>query len=432
MKIQDILTKINENELDGVFSELYGNSPEAMEAQKARYIHALEMFSSTFPGDPSREVSIFSAPGRTEICGNHTDHQRGRVLAAAIDLDMIAIVSSDAENVIRIQSEGYPMIEVDIADVLPREEEKGTTDALVRGVVSQFGAHGVKVSGFDAYITSSVLPGSGLSSSAALEVLIGKIIDCRDNDGETGEIEIAKIGRFAENWYFGKASGLMDQTASSVGGLIEIDFKNAKEPKIDVHQYDFEKAGYSLVITNTGGSHANLSEEYSAIPKEMRSVARYFGKDHLADVDEKEFYARISRLKKELEISDRAILRSAHFFADNARVAMEAQALENGDIRKFLDLVNASGESSAALLQNLYSNVIPQDQPITLALMMSQSILRNVGACRVHGGGFAGTIQAFVPKEKIKEYVASLEGLFGAGSCYVLHIRPKGAAKIIG
>ena len=215
-------------------------------------------------------------------------------------------------------------------------------------------------------------------------------------------------------------------------GLIEIDFKNAKEPKIDVHQYDFEKAGYSLVITNTGGSHANLSEEYSAIPKEMRSVARYFGKDHLADVDEKEFYARISRLKKELEISDRAILRSAHFFADNARVAMEAQALENGDIRKFLDLVNASGESSAALLQNLYSNVIPQDQPITLALMMSQSILRNVGACRVHGGGFAGTIQAFVPKEKIKEYVASLEGLFGAGSCYVLHIRPKGAAKIIG
>lgn len=431
MKIRDILTKISKSELDGIFSELYGEDADILEKQKKRYSQALDMFSKTFPGDPDRDVSVFSAPGRTEICGNHTDHQKGCVLAASIDLDTIAVVSSGEKDKIRIQSEGYPMVSIDISDLLPHEEEKGTTAALVRGVVAQFGALGVKVSGFDAYITSTVLSGSGLSSSAAFEVLIGKIIDCRDNDGETGAVEIAKIGRFAENWYFGKASGLMDQTASSVGGLVEIDFESTKHPKIDVHQFDFDKAGIVLIITDTGGSHADLSEEYSAIPKEMRSVARFFGKDHLAEVDEKEFYARISKLRKDPEICERAILRSAHFFSDNARVKLEAQALDEGNVPVFLALVNESGESSAGFLQNLYCNDDPQSQAIPLALMMSRRILGNAGACRVHGGGFAGTIQAFVPRRKVIEYVASLEGLFGTGKCHIIRIRPKGAVKII-
>ena len=431
MKFSDILTKINECALDDTFSELYGEDTDILKKQKERYIHALEMFSSTFPEDPDRDISIFSAPGRTEICGNHTDHQKGCVLAASVDLDTVAVVSSGEKHLIRIQSEGYPMVTIDTDDLLPREEEKNTTAALVRGVVAQFGAHGVKVSGFDAYITSNVLSGSGLSSSAAFEVLLGKIIDTRDNEGETGAIEIAKIGRFAENWYFGKACGLMDQTASSVGGLVEIDFGYSKNPKIDAHQFDFDKAGYALIITDTGGSHADLSEEYSAIPREMRSVARFFGKDRLAEVDEREFYARISKLRKDPEICERAILRSAHFFSDNARVRKEAQALDAGDVPAFLALVNESGESSAGFLQNLYCNNTPQSQAIPLALMMSRRILGNKGACRVHGGGFAGTIQAFVPKEKVIEYTTSLEGLFGTGACHILRIRPKGAVQII-
>lgn len=431
MKIQDILTRINECKLDDVFASLYGETPAALDAQKKRYITALETFSETFPEDREREINIFSAPGRTEICGNHTDHQRGHVLAAAVDMDMIAVVSEGSDHVIRILSEGYPMIEVDISDPLPREEEKEKTAALIRGVAAQFGAHGVQVSGFDAYVTSEVLPGSGLSSSAAFEVLIGKIIDFRDNNGETGAVEIAKIGRFAENWYFGKNSGLMDQTVSSVGGLIEIDFSNAKDPKIEAHQFDPDKAGLSLIITDTKGSHADLSDEYSAIPKEMRSVARFFDKEHLAEVDVQEFFARISKLRKAPEICDRAILRSAHFFSEDVRVHKEAQALDDGDIPGFLELVNDSGESSARLLQNLYSTANPQQQSIPLALEMSRLALKGEGACRVHGGGFAGTIQAFVPKEKVNAYVSSLEGLFGPGSCHIVRIRPSGAVKII-
>lgn len=431
MKISDILTKINECALDDALAELYGEDADILKKQKERYIHALEMFSSTFPEDGDRDICIYSAPGRTEICGNHTDHQKGCVLATSIDMDAIAVVASSENDEIRIQSEGYPMVCIEISDLLPREHEKGTTAALIRGVVAQFCARGVKVKGFDAYITSTVLPGSGLSSSAAFEVLLGKIIDCRDNDGETGPVEIAKIGRFAENWYFGKASGLMDQMASSVGGLVEIDFGYSKDPKIDTHQFDFDKAGLALIITDTGGSHADLSEEYSAIPREMRSVARFFGKDRLSEVDEKEFYARISKLRKDPEITERAILRSAHFFSDNARVRKEARALEDSNIPAFLALVNESGESSASLLQNLYSSSDPQSQAIPLALMMSRRILGGNGACRVHGGGFAGTIQAFVPKEKIVEYTASLEGLFGSGACHIVRIRPKGAVQII-
>ncbi len=441
MTIQEVLTKIRSDEINELFSELYGNLPENVEAQKERYAHAVEAFTVAFP-DPKelvsdtaaedmRDISIFSAPGRTEICGNHTDHQRGRVLAAAVDLDAIAVVSPNGSNRIRILSEGYPLLKVDVTDYLPHSEEKETTASLVRGMVAQFIKRGVCVRGFDAYVTSTVLPGSGLSSSAAFEMLIGKIIDSTDNEEKAGAIEVAKYGQIAENEYFGKACGLMDQMVSSVGGFVEIDFKDPAMPKIDTHQCDLDKLGFSLVITDTQGSHAGLSNEYSAIPHEMRSVARFFEKEYLREVDEKEFWARISKLKKDSQISDRAILRSAHFFADDDRVGQEVQALDKEDFQRFLELVNESGESSADLLQNLFCTERPQDQEIPLALMLSRRIIGTKGACRVHGGGFAGTIQAFVPKEKITEYVFTLEGVFGKGTCHILRIRPYGARKIL-
>ncbi|MBR5057079.1 MAG: galactokinase, partial [Clostridiales bacterium] len=350
MKIDEVLMKINASDFTAVFEELYGKLQVA--SQKARYERAVEGFRAAFPESAEADISIFSAPGRTEICGNHTDHQHGRVLAAAVDLDAIAIVATNGEKAIRLQSEGYPFLEVDLDDLSPKEVEKGTTEALIRGVVACFADIGTEVRGFNAYVTSSVLSGSGLSSSAAFEVLIGKVIDCMFNGGKAGNEEIAKFGQIAENIYFGKACGLMDQMVSAVGGLVQIDFKYPSSPKIDAHQCNLDKLGFSLVITDTKGSHADLSEEYSAIPKEMRSVARFFGKDNLRDVDEKEFSARISRLKRDPEITDRAILRSAHFFADDARVGKEAEALDNEDMKTFLELVNESGNSSETLLQN--------------------------------------------------------------------------------
>lgn len=429
MKIDEVLMKINTSDLDAVLAELYGEP--AVSFQTARYEKAVEGFKAAFPESADVDISIFSAPGRTEICGNHTDHQHGRVLAAAVDLDAIAIVSPNDKKVIRLQSEGYPFVEMDLLDLSPKEEEKGTTIALIRGVAACFSGLGVEVGGFNVYVTSSVLSGSGLSSSAAFEVLIGKVIDCMFNGGKAGSEEIAKFGQIAENIYFGKACGLMDQMVSAVGGLVQIDFKYPSSPKIDTHQCNLDKLGFSLVITDTKGSHADLSEEYSAIPKEMRSVARFFGKDNLRDVDEKEFSARISRLKRDPEINDRAILRSAHFFADDARVVKESQALDKEDMKSFLELVNESGRSSETLLQNLFSTTTPKTQDIPLALLLSRNVLGKEGACRIHGGGFAGTIQAFVPKEKVSEYTDTLEGVFGKGSCHILRIRPNGAVQII-
>ena len=429
MRIDEVLMKINASDFDAVLAELYGESAVAF--QRTRYEKAVESFKSVFPESVDADISIFSASGRTEICGNHTDHQHGRVLAAAVDLDTIALVTGNGRNVIRLQSEGYSFLEVDLGDLSPKEEEKGTTAALIRGVAACFADIGAEVRGFNAYVSSSVLSGSGLSSSAAFEVLIGKVIDCLFNGGTAGNEEIAKFGRIAENRYFGKACGLMDQMVSAVGGLVEIDFKDPTSPKIDAHQCNLDKLGFSLVITDTKGSHADLSEEYSAIPKEMRSVARFFGKDNLRDVDEKEFSARISRLKRDPEITDRAILRSAHFFADDSRVGKEAEALDNEDMKTFLELVNESGRSSETLLQNLFSTTTPETQDIPLALLLSRKVLGKEGACRVHGGGFAGTIQAFVPKEKTGEYTEALEGAFGKGACHLLRIRPKGAVQII-
>ncbi|MBO4927317.1 MAG: galactokinase [Clostridiales bacterium] len=479
MGIENILTAINEGKSDPVFAKLYGPEQAVLSYQKTRYIEAVEAFYSAFrieknsAGEfdkgsvcepemiPAAETAVFlfSAPGRTEIGGNHTDHQHGRVLAAAVDLDAIAVASLNNLQQIRILSKGYPLIAVDLSDLSPKAEEQGTTSALVRGVAAQFQKLGTDVLGFDAYVTSDVLTGSGLSSSAAFEVLIGTIIDHLSNEGKAGAVNIAKFGKIAENLYFGKASGLMDQMVSSVGGFVKIDFADPESPVIEKIDRSLDEAGIALIVTDTKGSHADLSGEYTAIPEEMKAVASFFGKSVLREVDEQEFYRRISELRTQAgdsdrqtgtdmtrdagrqedsdktrdtgRLSDRAILRSAHFFDEDRRAAQEAEALEEKDFRRFFDLVNASGESSATLLQNLYCSDAPQTQGIPLALLLSRRVLAGEGACRVHGGGFAGTIQAFVPKEKVSEYIDALESVFGKGACHILRIRPEGGIRIL-
>ena len=425
MNTTALIKNINEGKYNQVLSELYGK--ESLESQKNRYIQALQKFEQLYPG--SEAVNIFSAPGRTEICGNHTDHQHGCVLAAAVNLDAIAVVSFHEERVIRLQSAGYSEEYIELSDMTIHSEEIGTTAALVRGMAAQFINQGVEVGGFNAFVTSDVLGGSGLSSSAAFEVLIGTIIDRHYNDGKAGAVEIAKMGQFTENQYFGKQSGLMDQMVSSVGGFVYIDFANVTNPVIEKHSCDFETEGLHLFITDTKGSHADLTDDYVSVPSEMNLVAAQFGKMCLRDVAEEEFYENLPQLRS--SCTDRAILRAAHYYADNARVSMEVEALDQKNISRFLELVNESGNSSARLLQNLYSTRKPSEQGIPLGLMESERVLKKAGACRVHGGGFAGTIQAFVPNELADSYSAAMNRLFGADSCYKLHIREAGGVQVI-
>lgn len=424
MIIKDLIEKIKNGRLDDVFKKIYRSVD--IENQKFRYINAAEKFKVLYPN--REEIYIYSAPGRTEIGGNHTDHQHGCVLAAAINLDIIAVVAFHNEGVIRVQSAGYPQNHVDLNDLSVQKKETGSSSALIRGIASRFHEMGVKISGFDAYTTSDVLNGSGLSSSAAFEVLIGTIIDSHYNHGKAGAVEIAKIGQYAENVYFGKKSGLMDQMVSSVGGLVSIDFHDTENPAIKSFPYDFEKSGYCLCVTDTKGSHANLTDDYVAIRTEMENIASQFGKEFLRDVNENEFYSSIPELRK--KCSDRAVMRAAHFFAENRRAILEADALSEGNMENFLALVRQSSESSANLLQNLYSCSQPTQQEIPLGIMLSRKLLGEKGAVRVHGGGFAGTIQAFVPEEKVNEYSQEMNRIFGDGSCYILRIRPVGGMEI--
>lgn len=417
---------IDQGKLDKTLQHLYGNAPEKLARQRIRYAETLDAFDARYPGHS--DVYLYSAPGRTEIGGNHTDHQHGCVLAAAVNLDVIAVVAFHEERIIRLQSKGYPEDVVDLCDLAVHEEEFGTSCALIRGIAAAFVQRGVQVTGFEAYTTSDVLSGSGLSSSAAFEVLVGTIIDLHDNQGQAGAVEISKIGQYAENVYFGKKSGLMDQMVSSVGGFVWIDFQIPEQPQIKRHDFDFGKAGYCLCITDTKGSHADLTPDYVAVPAEMQKVAAAFGKSVLREVDETAFYAAIPELKK--TCSDRAILRAAHFFAENRRATEEAEALTHGDLDVFFRLVRASGASSANLLQNLYACGNPEEQGIPLGILMSQRLLQEKGAVRVHGGGFAGTIQAFVPIEMAGDYAAEMNRLYGDGSCYLLRIRPVGGTAV--
>lgn len=427
MNSVDLIAEINSDKLNDSFIKLYGNSEDVIKAQKKRYVQAVKNFESLYPG--SDEISIFSAPGRTEVCGNHTDHQHGCVLAAAVNLDAIAVVSFHNERVIRLQSVGYEQEHIELNNLNIHPEEKGTTSALIRGMAAQFADMGVEIGGFNAFVTSDVLSGSGLSSSAAFEVLIGNIIDNHYNGGKAGAVKIAKMGQFAENKYFGKECGLMDQMVSSVGGFVFIDFEDTTNPVIEKHECDFEEGKLKLVITDTQGSHADLTDDYVSVPSEMKLVAAQFGKKVLREVKEEKFYSSLAHLRN--VCTDRAILRAAHFYGDNARVSEEVKALDEKDFATFLQLVRASGRSSAQLLQNLYSTKKPADQGIPLGLMVSERILADKGAFRVHGGGFAGTMQAFVPNDLVESYVKAMEALFGENCCYILNIRFVGGYQVV-
>jgi len=425
MNILCALQEIKYNGFIQKFKELYGSDETVLEYQKQRYVDAVTKFGKYFP--QREDVRIFSASGRTEIGGNHTDHQHGCVLAAAVNLDAIAVVAFHRDGVIRVKSEGYDAFTVNLDDLSVQSGQKGTA-AIICGIAAKFSGMGAEIGGFDMYCTSDVLSGSGISSSAAFETLIGTIIDSYYNDSKAGAVEIAKIGQFAENVYFGKKSGLMDQMVSSVGGLVSIDFYDTQNPEIERFDFDFEEHGYCLCITDTKGNHANLTDDYVAIRSEMESIAAQMGKPHLREVSEIAFYDAIPKLRE--VCSDRAILRASHFFSENSRALQEAEALKSGNLDEFLRLVNESGNSSAQLLQNLYSTSQPTKQEIPLAIMMSKRLLAGTGAVRVHGGGFAGTIQAFVPLELADAYTTEMNRIFGENACQKMRIRPVGGVEI--
>lgn len=382
-------------------------------------------FAAAFGGTPER---YFSAPGRTEIGGNHTDHQRGRVLAAAVNLDTRAAVRINGTNTIRILSKGYPVSEVSITELAPVEAEINSTPALIRGVAARFAQMGCAVKGFDAYCESTVLPGSGLSSSAAYEVLIGTVINGLFFDGRVSQPEIAMIGQYAENVFFGKPCGLMDQMASAVGNLVTIDFFDKDNPIIEPVDFDFASCGHALCIIDSQASHADLTDEYAAVPGELRAICAHFGKDVLTQISEKDFYAELPALRK--ECGDRAVLRAVHIYQENARVPQQVAALKAGDFEKFLGLVKQSGYSSYMYLQNVIPSGYKAHQDVAVSLALCEHYLNGRGAYRVHGGGFAGTVQAFVPFDILDEFKAGIDAVLGQGACHVLSIRPQGGVEM--
>ena len=382
-------------------------------------------FAATFGGTPER---YFSAPGRTEIGGNHTDHQRGRVLAAAVNLDTRAAVRLNGTNMIRIQSQGYPLCEVDLNLLTPQAEEINGTASLIRGVAARFTQLGCQVEGFDAYCESTVLPGSGLSSSAAYEVLIGTILNHLFFGCKVSAPEVAMIGQYAENVFFGKPCGLMDQTASSVGGLVTIDFFEKDNPNIRSVNFDFSTCGHALCIIDSRASHADLTDEYAAIPGELKGICAHFGKDVLTQIDPAAFYAAIPALRE--KCGDRAVMRAIHFYQENERVPQQVAALEEGNFDKFLALVKESGFSSFMYLQNVIPAGRTRNQEMAIALGLCEHYLRDRGAYRVHGGGFAGTVQAFVPFDLLDSFRAGIDGVLGKGACHVLSIRPQGGVEM--
>ena len=420
MKKNDILTKPFLERLVAV----YGNDESAF--QQERYKKLAERFEEEFSADA--DLRFFSAPGRTEVGGNHTDHNNGKVLAAAINLDAIAAVSTRDDGIICVNSEGYPSISVDSSDLEIKDDEAGKSTALIRGICARFKQLGYEYGGFNASVTSRVLSGSGLSSSAAYEVLIGTILNYLYNDGKISAVEIAQISQYAENVYFKKPCGLMDQTACSVGGFVQIDFENTEKPVINKVDFDIAKHGYNLCIVDTGGNHADLTGDYAAIRLEMNSVAEYFGKSVLRQVPEKDVFDNMGDIRK--KTGDRAVERAIHFYNENKRVEKLADALAKGDFEAFKATIIESGKSSYMYNQNCFTLSNPDSQPVALALCLTEELLKGKGAYRVHGGGFAGTIQAFVPTEETESYVTSMKKVFGENSCYILKVRSHGGCEI--
>lgn len=423
MLTSELKRRLVDGVYSGTFDYLYG---ERADIQAARYNDAVSEFEALF--GKNREAELYSAPGRTEVGGNHTDHQHGWVLAAGVNLDVIAVASKNNDSIIRIKSAGYSMDEVALSELAIRESENNKAISLIRGIAARFQALGIEIGGFDAYTTSNVLKGSGLSSSAAFETIVGVMLNSLYGKGALSPVQIAQIGQFAENVYFGKPCGLLDQTACSVGGFVTIDFKNPEKPMVEKVNVDFAKYGYKLCVVDTGGNHADLTDDYAAAPPEMRSVAKVFGCDVLRDVNPKEFFDNLFKVRQ--VCTDRAILRAFHFFADNDRVPKQAAALRAGDFEAFKALIIESGRSSYMYLQNVYTCKNPDEQGLSLALAMSEHLLAGHGAWRVHGGGFAGTIQSFVPLDLLERYQTSMEQVFGKGSCYVLSIRPVGGVHV--
>lgn len=426
MKETSILIKEFEQ---GVFRERLRDiyvDEKVLNDQTDRYINALKKYEDIFGPE---KAEIYSAPGRSEVGGNHTDHQYGKVLATSVNLDAIAVASKTEDGRITVASDGYDLMEVDLDDLLARENERETSLALIRGVAARLKQKGYSIGGFRAYITSDVLIGAGMSSSAAYETLIGTILSGLYNQMEIDPVFLAQAGQYAENEYFGKPCGLMDQMASSVGGMIYIDFENPEKPEVKQIKVDFESFGHSLCIVDTKGSHVDLTEDYAMIPSEMKQVAHYFEEDVLRKVDKTDFYLNIPAIREIL--GDRAVLRAMHLFEENKRVEQEVEALENKQFALFKKLVKDSGDSSFKYLQNVYSNHEVNNQSVSIGLAVSDVILGDKGVSRVHGGGFAGTIQAFVPNEIVPLYQKTMDSVFGEGACHILKVRKYGGMKVL-
>lgn len=405
---------------------LYCCRPESTGPFAARFIKTIDGLEATFGPAPAG-VRLFSAPGRTEIGGNHTDHQHGRVLAGSVNLDVIAAAVPNDENVIRIQSEGYKMDVIDLAQLQPVDSERNRSASLVRGIAAYFAQAGRPVAGFNAYTTSNVPKGSGLSSSAAFEVLVGVMINSLSGGQPVGPVEIAQVGQWAENRYFGKPCGLMDQMASSVGNIIAIDFQNPASPALETVELDLAHTGHALCILDSGADHADLTDEYAAVPEELAQVCRVFGQKVLRQVDEAQFWARLGEVRA--AAGDRGVLRAAHVYADDHRVEQQVAALRQHDFDRFLRLVNESGQSSWECLQNVIPAGYTRHQDVALTIRLCQHLLRGKGAVRVHGGGFAGTVQAFVPLQQLDAFKAGTEKVLGEGACHILSIRPVGGTE---
>lgn len=420
--------KILRGDCDDALARIYACGKKEAAAQGKRLAGALEEFETLFGKD--RDVAIFSAPGRTEVGGNHTDHQGGRVLAAGVDLDAIAVVARAEGGEIRVKSKGFEEDALNAGDLSKQPKEEGGSKALIRGLCKGFANRGYKMEGFHAYTTSNVLSGSGLSSSAAFEVLIGTAINGLFCKNEVPPLAVAQIGQYAENEYFGKPCGLMDQAASAIGGFAMIDFSDAENPRAEKIPFDFAKCGCRLCMVDTKGSHSDLTPDYAAIPAEMKQAAACFGKKLLSQVDEAEFYSRIPTVRA--AAGDRAVLRAMHFFAENTRVLKEAEALKAGDFEAFKQLVLESGRSSFQYLQDVFSPSHVAEQGVSVALALCDRLLADRGgAWRVHGGGFAGTVQAYVPDDFLAEFTREMEAVFGAGSCRPLAVRPVGGIQIL-
>ena len=425
MKTTQLLNYIKEGKLDSRLADIYGS--ENVASQKERYIEAVSDFYEIYG---EREAELFSVPGRSEISGNHTDHNFGKVLAGSINLDIIAVSSKTDDGVIKIKSKGFPEDVIDTNSYTsPVESDFFKSGALIAGMAKAFTDNGYEKGGYIAYTTSNVFKGSGLSSSAAFEVMVGNILNYFYNDGKVDNVEIAKMAQFSENVFFGKPCGLMDQMACAVGGFVNIDFENPKSPIINKIDFDLSGAGYSLCIVNTGGNHADLNDDYASVPAEMKSVAAFFGKKVLRELDKETVLNNVAALRE--KVGDRAILRAIHFFNENCRVDVQAEALKNKDTAKFLEYVIKSGNSSYMFLQNVFTTKNVSEQGLSLALCITDSTLSGTGAAwRVHGGGFAGTIQAFVPHAYVEAYRSAIDSAFGKGACHVLRIRPYGAIKV--